>query len=135
MHTKKASTVETATYGSELVAARTAVEQIFDMRLTLMNLGVPLRKRTYMFGDNQTVVNSATQPHGKLHKRHTMLSFHRVREAIASDMIVFNYIPSAHNPADILSKHWSYSTIWPLLRPLLFFRGDVKETIVPSSGE
>ena len=135
MHTKKASTVETATYGSELVAARTAVEQIFDMRLTLMYLGVPLRKQTYMFGDNQTVVNSATQPHGKLHKRHTMLSFHRVREAIASGMIVFNYIPSAHNPADILSKHWSYSTIWPLLRPLLFFRGDVKETIVPSSGE
>ena len=134
-YSKKARTVETATYGSELVAARTAVEQTLDMRLTLMYLGVPLRKRTYMFGDNQTVVNSATQPHGKLHKRHTMLSFHRVREAIASGMIVFNYIPSAHNPADILSKHWSYSTIWPLLRPLLFFRGDVKETIVPSSGE
>ena len=32
---KKQSTVETATYGSEFVTARTATEQIMDLRLTL----------------------------------------------------------------------------------------------------
>ena len=34
-YTKRQSTVETATYGSELVAARTAVDQIIDIRTTL----------------------------------------------------------------------------------------------------
>ena len=34
-YSKKQSTVETATYGSEFVAARTCVEQIVDLRNTL----------------------------------------------------------------------------------------------------
>ena len=34
-YTKKKSTVETATYGSEFVAARTAVDQIILIRITL----------------------------------------------------------------------------------------------------
>ena len=37
---KLQSTVETATYGSEYVAARTCVEQIIDLRTTLRYLGV-----------------------------------------------------------------------------------------------
>ena len=42
-YTKRQSTVETATYGSEFVAARTAVDQIIDIRTTLRYLGVPDR--------------------------------------------------------------------------------------------
>ena len=34
-YTKRQSTVETATYGSEFVAARAAVDQIIDIRTTL----------------------------------------------------------------------------------------------------
>ena len=75
---KKQATVETATYGSEFVAARTCVEQIIDIRNTLRYMGIPVEDRCYMFGDNESVVNSATTPHGKLHKRHIMLSYHRV---------------------------------------------------------
>jgi hypothetical protein len=57
-----------------------------------------------MFGDNKLVVNSSMELHAKLHKRHTMLSFHRVREAIASGIVGFYFIPGEINPADILSK-------------------------------
>ena len=39
-YTKRQSTVETATYGSEFVAARTAVDQIIDIHTTLRYLGV-----------------------------------------------------------------------------------------------
>jgi hypothetical protein len=42
---KKQATVETATYGSEFVAARVCVEQIIDLRNTLRFLGVPVRER------------------------------------------------------------------------------------------
>jgi hypothetical protein len=123
-YSKKQATVETATYGSEFVAARICVEQIIDLRNTLRYLGVPIRSKSYMFGDNKSVVDSSMQVHAKLHKRHTMLSFHRVREAVASGMIGFYFIPGEINPADILSKHWGYAQIWSQLKALLFWKGD-----------
>ena len=95
-----------------------------DLRNTLRYLGVPVRQRSYMFGDNESVVKAATQPHTKLHKRHNMLSYHFVREAIARGFIVFTHIPGAENPSDLLSKHWGYSDIWKNLKTLLFWEGD-----------
>ena len=62
-YSKKQATVETATYGSEFVAARVCVEQVIDLRNTLKYLGVPICKKSYMFGDNESVVNSSLIPH------------------------------------------------------------------------
>ena len=124
---KKQGTVETATYGSEFNAARACVEQIMDLRMTLRYLGVPIRDRSYVFGDNESVINSATQIHSKLHKRHTMLSYHRVREAIAAGIVHMTHVPGSANPADILSKHWGYADVWHLMRPLLFWKFDTME--------
>jgi hypothetical protein len=56
-----------------------------------------------------------------------MLSFHRVRECIASGMVGFYFIKGDSNPADILSKHWGYSNIWSQLKTLLFWMGDTIE--------
>jgi hypothetical protein len=123
-YSKKQATVETATYGSEFVAARVCVEQIVDLQNTLRYLGVPIREQSYMFGDNESVVNSSSIPHAKLHKRHNALSFHRVCEAVASKYVGFYFLPGADNPADILSKHWSYASNWKNLRCLLFWQGD-----------
>ncbi len=63
-------------------------------------------------------------PHIKLHKRHTALSLHRVREAIAGDLIQFYHMNGKDNPADILSKHWAHSITYPNLQPILFWEGD-----------
>ena len=123
-YSKLQSTVETATYGSEFVAARTCTEQIIDLRNTLRYMGVPLKQVSMMFGDNESVVNSATIPHSKLHKRHNALSYHRTREAIAAKILRFEFIRSETNPADIMSKHWDLASIWPQLRPILFWEGD-----------
>ena len=126
-YSKKQATVETATYGSEFVAARHATEQIIDHRISLRYLGVPIREHTYMFGDNESVVGSGSKVDAKLHKRHTALSFHRVREAIAAGVLEFYHIAGTINPADILSKHWGYQQVWSLLRPLMFWHGDTME--------
>ena len=126
-YSKKQSTVETATYGSEFVAARTAMEQIIDLRLLLRYLGVTIKGSTMMFGDNESVVNSSSLPHARLHKCHTALSFHHVREGIAAGVAQFYYIPSLSNPADILSKQWGYQQAWPMLQPLLFWEGDTMD--------
>ena len=128
--TKKQSTIETATYGSEFSAAHTCVEQVIDLQTTLRYLGVPIGS-SYMFGNNEAVVNSSSIPHGKLNKRHTALSYHCVHEAIASGMVTFHHMNGKTNPADILSKHWSYSSVWPQLQPLLFWKGDTRQ-LIPS---
>ena len=107
-----------------MLAARSCVEQVIDLRTTLRYLGVPIRDKSYVFGDNETVIKGATQPHDKLHKRHNMLSFHFVREAISRGFIQFTHIPGKENPSDIMSKHWGYSDIWHLLKPMLFWEGD-----------
>ena len=68
-YSKKQATVETATYGSEFVAAKTATEQIMDIRQTLRYLGAPIGAKSFLFGDNRSVVTSATLPHSTLTKR------------------------------------------------------------------
>ena len=102
-YTKRQSTVETATYASDFVAARIAVDQIIDIRTTLRYLGVPIRDKSYMFGDNRSVVTSPTIPNSTISKRHHLASYHRVREAITAKYISFHWKDGKSN--DILSKH------------------------------
>ena len=111
------------------MVARTCTEQIIDIRNTLRYLGVPLREQCFMFGDNESVVNSASIPHAKLHIRHIALSFHRVRESIAEGVMAFRFLAGKDNPADILSKHWGYQQVWKILQPILFWRGDTMDLI------
>ena len=87
-------------------------------------LGVPIRDKSYMFGDNRSVVTSSTIPNSTISKRHHLASYHRVREAIAAKFISFHWKDGKSNSADILSKHWEFATVWPLLKPILFWRGD-----------
>jgi hypothetical protein len=134
MYTKKQTTVETATYGSEFVAACTCTEQIIKLWTLVRYLGVPLCDQSYMFGDNQAVVNSSTLPEAKLDKQHTLLSYHRVHEAIAPKMIVFIHIDGCINPTDILSKHWGNFQVWGSLQPLLFWLGDTIGTFIEKHG-
>ena len=77
------------------------------------DLGVPIRDKSYMFGDNRSVVTSSTIPNSTISKRHHLASYHRVRQAIAAKYISFHWKDGKSNPADILSKHWEFTTVWP----------------------
>ena len=57
-------------------------------------------------------------------KRHHLVSYHRVKEAIAPKYISFHWKDGKSNPTDILSKHWEFATVWPTLKPILFWRGE-----------
>ena len=126
-YSKKQSTVETATYGSEFTSAKTAIQQIQGLRTTLRYLGVPVDDTSYMFGDNGSVVTSSTIPDSQLGRRHLALSYHYVREAVASGMVKFYHIPGEINPADLLSKHWGHAELYPRIRTLFFWEGDTAD--------
>ena len=55
--------------------AKTGTEQIIELKQTLMNFGVPIKSKAFMFGDNKSVVTSLPTPHSLLNKRHNMLSY------------------------------------------------------------
>ena len=113
-------------FGSEFVAAKTAVEKAQDLRYTLRMFGILVEYCTYMFGDNQSVITQSTIPHLQLAKRHHAVAYHFIRESVANGTIRFTYIRGADNPADALTKFLGYQVWYPLLRPILFWTGDTQ---------
>ena len=67
-YSKKQTSVESSTFGSEFVAMKTAVELIQALRLKLRWMGVPFYGPASVYCDNMTVVNSASQPKVTLSK-------------------------------------------------------------------
>ena len=124
---KRQATVVTATFGSEFVAAKTATEQIIDLRNTLRYLGIPIKSKAYMFGDNKSVVTTSSIPQPILNKRHSMLSYHRVREAIAAKILLLEvcWCSSNQNRSDILSKQWDYMKVNDTIRELFDYQRDI----------
>ena len=119
----------TATFGSEFSAARVTMEQILELRQKLRYLGVPIQGHSFMFGDNQSVVKRCSIPQGKIHKRHMILSYHRIREVIAARILRFYHIFGDSNPVDILSKAWEYQQVWGALRTLLSWEGNTSDLL------
>ena len=103
-----------------------------DIRQTLRYLGAPIGAKSFLFGDNRSVVTSATLPHSTLTRRHNILAFHRVREAIAAKLMAFYWIQSAYNLSDMLSKHWDHPTVYPMILKLLITRGNI--TLIPKEA-
>ena len=119
-YSKRQKTVETSSYGSELVAARIAIELTQELRYKLRMLGVPLSGPTAMLGDNMAVVLNTTVPSSQLKQKHNAIAYHRVREAIAAKIVHFAHIKSVDNIADTLTKPLSSDAYRRLLSPVLF---------------
>lgn len=116
---KRQKTVETSTYGSEMVAARIAVELVIEIRYQLRMLGIKLEGPAQMFGDNSSVIISCTTLSSVLKKKHLSLAYHKVREACAVGAINFNYIASEDNYADVLTKPLKTDSFHKLTQPWL----------------
>ena len=78
-----------------------------------------------MFGDNKSVVTSSTTPQSILNKRHNMLSYHRVREAIAAKILEFHWCSSDQNRSGILSKLREHAKVKDTIGELVDYQGDI----------
>jgi hypothetical protein len=117
---KSQKTVETSTYGSELVASRIATELILEVRYVFRPLGVALNGPELMFGDNMSVVVNTTVPSSVLKKKHNAIAYHRVRESIVARIMRFAFIKSEENVSDVLTKALSNEKIHYLMKRWLF---------------
>jgi hypothetical protein len=93
-----------STFGSEFSALRTAVELTKGMRYKLRLMGIPLDIPAHFRVDNMLVVYNTQSPESTLKKKSNAISYHYVREAIASHILCIAYEESKSNKADILMK-------------------------------
>jgi hypothetical protein len=103
-YSKMQKTVETSTYGSELVAARIATDIAMEFRYNIRMMGFELDGPVNMFGDNQSVILNTTIPSSQLKKKIHACAYHRIREMITCRAIRFLHCQSALNAADVLTK-------------------------------
>ena len=82
---KKQSSCEVSTFGSEFTAMKQALEYVRGLRYKLRMLGIPVTEPAFVFGDNKSVLANTTVPGSMLKKKMNSLSYHFICEGCAKD--------------------------------------------------
>jgi hypothetical protein len=119
-YSKRQSTVESSTFGSEFVALRIAVELSEGLRYKLQMIGFAIDEPIDVLCDNNAVVKNSSIPESTLSKKHTSICYHRVREAVAAGIIRVAKVHTSDNVADVFTKCLTNDVRNKLLESLLF---------------
>ena len=106
---KRQSTCESSSYGSELVAMRIARNIVSAMRIKLKCFGIPIVGPCSVFCDNLAVVKNTSIPESVLAKKHNAINYHIIREAVAAGIIRIGKEDTETNIADAFTKLMDYS--------------------------
>ena len=112
---KRQTSVQTSTFGSEFTALKKAVETAANIRYYLRAMGFFVKKSTQIFVDNQSVLKNAANPASSLNKKTLALSYHFVRQYQAAKIVNIQYVKSENNYSDILTKSLNSTKICNLL--------------------
>ena len=118
-HSKKQTSVETSTFGSEMMAIKQAADCIWVFRYKLIMFGIPVEERSYMYSDNQSVLTGSTRPEYTLKKKYQSISFRFIKEGCAADEWRTTYINTSENISDLMTNPLSGDKRWQLIRMLL----------------
>ena len=101
---KKQTSVESSSVGSEFVAMKQCCEYIRGLRYKLRMMGIPVEGPMYIYGDNQSVLANTTIPDSTLKKKSQSIAYHYVHEGVARDEWRTSYVNTHDNEADLLTK-------------------------------
>lgn len=119
-HSKRQNTVETSTFGSEIVAVKNAIELIEALRYKLRMFGIEIEGPTDLFCDNEAVVKNCSNPESSLKKKHHSIAYHRNREAVAAGTVRITKEDSETNLADIFTKVMGAKQRDPILDRMMY---------------
>lgn len=123
-YSKSQNTVESSTFGSEFTAMRIAVELLVSLRYKLRMFGVPLEGPVNTFCDNSSVVTNSILPESTLKKKHNSIAYHRVREAIAANILRVAWVQTGKNLADMLTKPLAGPKLHAFCEKILYLSND-----------
>ena len=129
---KRQKTVEVAAFGSEMIAARIAVEMLIEWRDKLRMLGLNLEEKSWLVGDNMSVTINTTLPSSALKKKHLACNYHKVRETIAAGFVIFGHINSEDNISDMCTKPLAQPAFEKLTGECLFRK---PETLIDAKAQ
>ena len=118
-HSKKQTSCETSSYGSEIIAMKQAMEYVRGLRYKLRMFGIPVDEPAFVYGDNQSVLVNTTMPQSTLNKKMHSCAYHFIREGCARDEWRATYISTHANIADLMTKPLSGEKRWGFVRALL----------------
>jgi hypothetical protein len=101
---KKQTSVETSSHGSEFHAMKICAEYVRGLRYKLRMLGISCEEPTFIYGDNKSVLCNTSIPDSTLKKKSQSIAYHFVREGCARDEWRTAYVNTHLNPADLLTK-------------------------------
>ena len=101
---KKQTSVESSSFGSEFVAMKQCCEYLRGLRYKLRMMGIPCEGPVYVSGDNQSVLANTTIPDSTLKKKSQSICYHFVREGAARDEWRTSYVNTHDNEANLLTK-------------------------------
>jgi hypothetical protein len=101
---KKQTSCESSSFGSEFVAMKQCCEYLRGLRYKLRMIGIPCEGPTYIHGDNQSVLASCGIPDSILKKKSQSIAYHFVSEGAARDEWRTSYVNTHDNEADLLTK-------------------------------
>jgi hypothetical protein len=110
--------IQSSTYAAEFQSCRTGCEIAAGLRLTLRSMGVAVPGASVVFSDNLGVVQSSAIHSSAIKKKHVSISYHVVREFIASGVVEVVKIHTSDNVADIATKALGATTHHRMCRPL-----------------
>ena len=119
-YSKRQNTVESSTFGSEFVALRVASELIISLRYKLRMFGIPVDGPANVFCDNESVYKNSSFAESTLKKKHNSICFHRVRECVASGIMVVHKVGTHFNLSDILTKSLPANQRLALRRQIMY---------------
>ena len=101
---RKQTSVETSSFGSEFIAMKQCCEYLRGLRYKLRMMGIPCEGPAHVFGDNQSVLANTTMPESTLKKKSQSIAYHFVREGSDRDEWRTVYVNTHLNEADLLTK-------------------------------
>jgi hypothetical protein len=101
---KKQTSVESSTFGSEFMAMKHCCEYIRGLRYKLRMMGIPCELPAYIKGDNQSVLANTSIPDSTLKKKSQSIAYHLIREGSARDEWRTTYVNTHDNESDLLTK-------------------------------
>ena len=107
---KRQSTIESSTFGSEFIALKTALEILMVLQYKLRMMGVPINRPAYIFGDNMILVNVVYIPQCNFFKKHLGVCYHAVQETSADGIWSVGFVKGKYNIAYFLTKIISVTT-------------------------
>jgi hypothetical protein len=116
---KRQPCIAMSTTEAEIIAASTCACEIMYFRSLLEEMGLPQERPTTLFVDNKGAVELSRDRKSCHRSRHVDRRFFKVRELVFAGAIKVEYIPTAENPADLLTKALDQSTFYRHARTML----------------